>query len=93
MTDEEVYKEAKKRVKAKKDFYGNLGAWAAVNTILIIIWALTSRDQPGVAWFLYPLCIWGAVVIINGLNVFVFGKQSDIGAIEKEAEKIKKEQG
>ena len=90
MTDEQVYAEAKKRVKAKKDFYGHLGAWAVVNIILIIVWALSDRGYP---WFLWPLCIWGAFVLMNYLNTFVFGKQSDIGAIEKEAEKIKREQG
>ena len=29
--EEEVYEVAKKRVKAKRDFYGNLGAWVIVN--------------------------------------------------------------
>ena len=56
LSEEEIYELAKKRVKAKKDFYGNLGGWATVNIILVIVWALT--DVSGHPWFLYPLCIW-----------------------------------
>ena len=96
LSEEEVYEEAKKRVKAKKGFYGHLGAYLAVNAILIIIWALSDSDL-GTAnmWFLWPLGIWGAFVLINFLQVFVF--KTSVGRekadIEKEAEKIKKEEG
>ena len=90
LTEEQIYEEAKLRVKAKKDFYGNLIAWAIVNVILIIVWALSGQGYP---WFLWPLCIWGAFVVLHGLRTFVFEKRSDRVAIEKEVEKIKKEQG
>lgn len=90
MTEEQIYEEARQRVKVKKDFYGHFTAWAIVNLILIIVWALTSRGYP---WFLWPLCIWGIFVLAQYLRVFVFKKISDKSAIEKEAEKIRKEQG
>lgn len=90
MSEEQIYEEARKRVKAKKEFWGHLGTWAMVNIILIIIWALTgSRDN---LWFLWPLCIWGAVVLFQYLRTFVFEQRSDRTAIEKEIDKIKKEQ-
>ena len=88
--EEQIYEEARLRVKAKRDFYGHLAAWAVVNVILIIVWALT--DDGGHRWFLWPLCIWGAFVFINYIRVFII-KQPDRNAIEKEVEKIKKEQG
>jgi len=91
MTDEQIRELAKKRVKDKRDFYGHLAAWAIVNIILLIIWA-TVGDRHEV-WFVFPLGIWGAFVLLHGLNVFVLGRKSDLGAIEKEVEKIKKEQG
>ena len=91
LSEEEIYEIATKRVKAKKDFYSNLGAWAGVNIVLIIVWALTNNG--GHPWFLYPLCIWGAFVLFQFVQVFVFKTESDVGAIEKEAEKIKREQG
>ena len=91
MSEEEVYEVAKKRVKAKRDFYGNFGAWAIVNIILVIVWALT--DVTGYMWFLWPLCIWGFFVLVHFVQAFVFKPKSEKGAIEKEAEQIRKEQG
>jgi len=94
LSEKEVYEEAKRRVKAKRAFYGHLGAYLGVNTILIVIWALSDADM-GTAnmWFLWPLCIWGAVVFLNFLQVFVFktSAQGEKAAIDKEMEKIKKE--
>ena len=89
-SEEKIYEEAKKRVKAKRDFWGNFGAWATVNIILVVVWALT--DPGGYPWFLWPLGIWGVFVLIHFLRVFVFERKSDVGAIAKEAEKIKREQ-
>ena len=90
ISEEEVYEVAKKRVKAKRDFYGNLGAWAIVNIILVIVWALT--DVTGYMWFLWPLCIWGFFVLIHFIQAFVFQPKPEKGAIEEEAEKIRREQ-
>lgn len=90
MSEEEIYEEAKKRVKAKRDFYSHLGAWVLVNVVLVVIWALT--DFGGYPWFLWPLGIWGVFVLSHFVQTFVFKPKSDRGAIEKEAEKIRKEQ-
>jgi len=89
MSEEAIYEEAKKRVKAKRDFYGHFGAWASINIILIIIWALTDRGYP---WFVWPLGIWGVFVLFHYLRVFVFERKGDRVAIEKEAKRIKREQ-
>ena len=102
LSEEEIYEEARKRVKAKRDFYRHLGAYLVVNVVLIIIWALSGDaarqtygpgDWTGGKWFLWPLCIWGAFVVLNFLQVFVF--KTSVGgekrAIDKEIEKIKKE--
>ena len=91
ISEEELYELAQKRVKAKKDFYRNLGFWAVVNAILVIIWALT--DVAGDPWFLWPLCIWGFFVLVHFMQAFVFKPKSEKGAIEKEAEQIRKKQG
>jgi hypothetical protein len=91
LTEEQIYEQAKKRVKAKRDFWGHLGAWGTINIILIVVWALSGAGSN--LWFLWPLGIWGVFVLIHGLRVFAFERKSDIGAIEKEAEKIKREQG
>ena len=90
MTEEQVYKEAKSRVKAKREFYSHLTSWIIVNGVLIIVWALTNRGHP---WFLWPLCIWGFFVLFHGLRVFILERKTSREAIAKEIEKIKKEQG
>ena len=90
LSEEQIYEEAKQRVKAKRDFWGHFGVWVAINTMLIIIWALT--DLGGYPWFLWPLGMWGVFVLLHYLRVFVFERRSDIAAIEKEAERIKREQ-
>lgn len=87
LTDEQIYEEAKQRVKAKRDFWNHLGAWITVNIILIVIWALTGADSN--LWFLWPLCIWGVFVLLHALRVFIFERNFDTNAIEKEVEKIK----
>ena len=89
ISDEQIYEEARRRVKAKKDFYGHLTVWAIVNGILIIIWFIYSfGDTP---WFLWPMCIWGAFILNKYLRVFVIKDKLDRNAIEKEVEKIKKD--
>ena len=89
-SEEEIYKEARRRVKAKKDFYVHLAVYVCVNTFLILIWAFAAGG--GFPWFIFPLGGWGIGIVFHFLEVFVFERKSDRGAIEKEAEKIKREQ-
>lgn len=44
-------------------------------------------------WFWWVIGGWGIGVLFNFLDVFVWQKRWDKGAIEKEAEKIRREQG
>ena len=91
MSEEEIYEEAKKRVKAKKDFYVHLAVYVCVNIFLILIWRFASGG--GFPWFIFPLGGWGIGLVFHFLEVFVFERKSDKTAIEKEAERIRKEQG
>jgi len=88
MTEEQIREEARKRVKAKRDFYSNLGAWVIVNIVLIIIWSLTNNG--GHMWFLYPLCIWGFFVLVQFVQVFIIKRKPEALEIEEEAEKIRR---
>lgn len=89
LSDEQIYEEASRRVKAKKSFYGSLATYVVVNAVLIVIWLLSGQGYP---WFLWPLGIWGVFVLGHFLRVFVFEKGSDQQAIEKEVEKMKRGQ-
>ncbi len=90
MTEEQIYEEARKRVKEKKLFWDHFGAWAVVSALLIIIWALTGLG--GYLWFLWPVCMWGFFVLIHYLLIFVFKQKAESIEIEKEVERIKREQ-
>ena len=97
MSEQEIFEEAKNRVKAKRRFYRHLGAYVAVNVVLIIIWYLAggtsigSGDWTGGKWFLWPLTIWGVFVVVNFFEVFVFKTsiRSERAAIEEEIKKMK----
>ncbi|GAI28013.1 unnamed protein product, partial [marine sediment metagenome] len=42
-SEEQIYEEARKRVKAKRGFWGNLTFYAVVNIICFLIWVLGDR--------------------------------------------------
>ena len=89
LSEEQIYEEAGRRVKAKKGFFGDLATYIVVNAVLVVIWALSGQ---GYMWFLWPLGIWGIFVLGHFLRVFIFESKSDRGAIAKEMERIKREQ-
>ena len=90
MSEEEIYQEARKRVEEKRGFYTHLAVYVVVNIILVLIWWFAAGG--GFPWFIFPLCGWGIGILFHFLGVFVFSRRSDRAAIEKEAEKIRKEQ-
>lgn len=63
----EELKKAKKRVKAKKDFYQHLMTYVIINAFLLILNLLTS---PTSIWFYYPLLGWGVAVLFHYADVF-----------------------
>lgn len=90
MSEEEIYEEAQKRVEAKKGFYRHFVIYVVVNIMLVLIWAFPAGG--GYPWFFWVMGGWGIGVLFNFIEVFVWPKRRDKGAIEKEAEKIRKEQ-
>jgi hypothetical protein len=88
MSEEEIYKEARKRVEEKKGFFIHLTIYIVVNIVIVIIWATTGAGFP---WFIFPLAGWGIGVLFHGLGVFVFSRQTewDRRQIEKEAERLR----
>ena len=93
MYQEDQYKEAKRRVKAKKEFYWNLFTWIVVSTFLFIMNAAVTQGPP---WFLFPFLGWGMGVAFHAYDVFGKGgkhnKSWERQQIEKELRKIKAEE-
>jgi hypothetical protein len=90
MSEEQIYEEARRRVKAKRAFWGSFVGYAVVNAVCFLVWALGDRGCP---WFLWVLGPWGILFILpHYLRVFVFEGRSHQRAIEQEAEKIRREE-
>ena len=90
MSEEELYREARKRVEEKKGFFIHLTVYIIVNIMLVLIWAFPGGG--GFPWFVFPLGGWGIGILFHFLEAFVFSRQTDWErkAIEKEVEKLKK---
>ncbi len=89
MSEEEIYRLARKRVEEKKGFYIHFSIYIAVNIMLMIIWAVTGAGFP---WFVFPLGGWGIGILFHFLGVFVFSKETgwERRAVEKEVESLRK---
>jgi len=89
MSEEEIYRLARKRVEDKKGFYIHFAVYIGVNLLLVIIWATTGAGFP---WFIFPLGGWGIGILFHFLGVFVFSRPSDWERreIEKEVERLRK---
>jgi cellulose synthase/poly-beta-1,6-N-acetylglucosamine synthase-like glycosyltransferase len=91
MTDEEIYAEAQKRVRAKSKFFKDLIAYIVINTGLFFIWYFVSGR--GYPWYLWVLGIWGMFLLIDFFTTFFWEGRMGKSAVEKEAARIRKEQG
>lgn len=78
--EKDIYYRAKKRVKAIKDFYGNLVTFCVVMPFLIFVNYWTSWHYQ---WFWFPLLSWGLGVFLHGFEVFGYGKSWEARKIKK----------
>lgn len=93
MTEEQVYALAKKRVQARKDFTLHLIVYLGVNTLLFCLWLFVT--ERGFPWFAFPLGGWGIGLMAHFFfyrSVRGEASESQSAAVEKEAEKIRREQ-
>jgi fatty acid desaturase len=92
MSEEEIYKTARKRVEEKKGFLIHIVVYVCVNILLVVIWAVSGDGFP---WFIFPLGGWGIGVLFHFLGVFVFSGHTEWErrAVEKEAERLRKNGG
>lgn len=84
MDNNEKYSQAKKKVEKIKGFYNSLTAYIIINTFLFILNILLT---PSDLWFLFPLIIWGIILIAKFLTIFVF--KNKLFGEEWEEKKIK----
>lgn len=73
MTDEELYKLAKQRVRDKKEFLKHLIVYVIVNITLVLASIFeTDIDHP---WFIWVLVPWGIGVFIHFMILVVFSSR------------------
>jgi hypothetical protein len=66
-TEEEIYRKAKKKVRAKKGFYSHLGVYF---TLFLFFFIMNILNYDGDLWFFYPMLPWGLSIAIHYLSVF-----------------------
>ena len=76
---------ALKRLKKRRDFAAHLIVYALVNTMIVVIWAVSSR---GFFWPVFPIVFWGIGVVMNAWDVW-HGDEFTEEQITREVERIK----
>ena len=57
-----------RQIRRRRGFFVHLSIWAAVNVMLVVVWALVGGGHP---WFLYPLVGWGIGVVAHGASAYL----------------------
>lgn len=69
------YERARRRVEELRRFYTGLVVFFVVNLVLFLI----DMSIPGGTWFYWPLGIWGAFVLIEGITLFLRRERGPLG--------------
>ena len=68
MSDHDERREAAyKRVKDKRDFRNHVAIYVIVNTLLVVIWAVSGA---GYFWPIWPIAGWGVGLAFNAWAVY-----------------------
>lgn len=83
MDEQEHRQAAIDRLKAKRDFWSHLFIYVAVNTLLVVVWAVTNSDS--YFWPVWPIAGWGIGIAAHAWETFRRPISED--AIRREMEK------
>ena len=72
--DEELRAQALAALKKKREFRAHVLAYVLVNSMLIVIWAMTGA---GFFWPIFPLMGWGVGVFFNAWDVYSRGPSEE----------------
>lgn len=74
-----------RQILKRRTFYVHLAVFAAVQVMLIGIWALAGGGYP---WFLFPLMGWGIGLAAHGATAFLLAAPDDI-ILEREQRRLR----
>jgi 2TM domain len=63
----ELHERALVHLKKKRDFWAHVLVYVMVNSLIVTIWALTSR---GFFWPVFPMAGWAIGVVMNAWDVW-----------------------
>ena len=65
--DAELRERALVHLKKKRDFFAHLLVYVMVNSLIVVVWAMTSG---GFFWPIFPIAGWGIGVVMNAWDVW-----------------------
>lgn len=65
--DEQLRRRAVRRLRVRAGFWSHLLMFLTVNTVIVVIWAVTSG---GFFWPVFPIVGWGIGLIANAWDAF-----------------------
>lgn len=77
-----------RQIRRRRLFWTHAAIWAAVNLMLVVIWAITWSGHP---WFLYPLLGWGIGLAAHAASVFLLADTDDI-VLQREEQRLARDQ-
>jgi hypothetical protein len=88
----DIREKAEKRVRQRIELLRHIGTYVIINGFLVIVWALTGAGYP---WFLWVMAGWGIGLAFHiiGYAAGYRGEATKDRMVQKEMERIKKEQG
>lgn len=88
--EDDDYLAARKKVRRRMGFYRHLSTYATVIVLLLVLDVITGAEDFWVQWV---AIIWGIIVALHALQVFIFdsilGREAERRMIEEEVRKRK----
>lgn len=63
--------DARLRVKQEARFYRSL---ASAGAVCLLLWGVNYLTSPGNYWIIWVALIWGSLLVVRGLRLFMFGE-------------------
>ena len=73
-----------RQILRRRMFWMHLAIYAAVNAMLVGIWALAGGGYP---WFLFPIMGWGIGIVAHAASAFLLASPTDI-VLEREQRRM-----